>query len=494
MANNQWGDFQTPPQLAEAVLASLGACRWDRLLEPTCGVGRFLRAATGYGPELEQLGLEVQSQYVREALASGHRVLERNIFDLDLGDDLPWTTSGPLLVIGNPPWVTSSQLGALGSINLPAKSNIRNLSGFDAMTGSSNFDIAEFIFLKLMLELQDEAPTIALLVKTQVARNVLTYASQFSLPYSDYTMRLIDAKAWFGASVDACLFTVRHSERPSYICEVYDSLESQRPSRSIGIVRGLLVADVDKYEHSSFADGSSPVEWRSGVKHDAAKVMELTCAAVDELGLEGDYVYPLLKCTDLFRDRLEPARRMVIPQHRFGEDTAHLESDAPMLWQYLESNAEILDSRRSSIYRKQPRFAVFGLGEYTFAPYKIAISGFHKVPRFVLLGPYAGRPIVVDDASYTLSFLDALEASLCHSILTNKVTTDLIEALVFWDSKRPINKKLLQRIDLLAIAERCDPRDLASDAGAAAMTLGVDAPLDWMPVLDRLRSTWRQAS
>lgn len=494
MANNEWGDFQTPSQLAEQVLASLGDCRWDRVLEPTCGVGRFLTAATSYAPQLEQLGIEVQPQYVREAVAGGYAVLERNIFDLDLGNDLPWTSSGPLLVVGNPPWVTSSQLGALGSINLPAKSNIRNLSGFDAMTGSSNFDIAEFIFLKLMLELQSESPTIALLVKTQVARNVLAYASQFSLPYSRYTMRLINAKAWFGASVDACLFTVEHSEQPSYTCEVYDSLESESPSHTIGMIGGLLVADVDKYEHSSFADGTSPVEWRSGVKHDASKVMELTSAAVAELGLEDDYVFPLLKCTDLFRGRLEPARHMVIPQHRFGEDTAHLRDDAPKLWSYLESNAEVLDSRGSSIYRKQPRFTVFGLGEYTFAPYKIAISGFHKVPRFVLLGPHDGRPIVVDDASYTLSFLDALDASVCYAILTNEITTDLIESLVFWDSKRPINKKLLQRIDLLAIADKCDPGHLASTATAAATTLGIDLPSDWEPVLDRLRSTWRQAS
>jgi hypothetical protein len=256
---------------------------------------------------------------------------------------------------------------------------------------------------------------------------------------------------------------------------------------------GLLVADVDKYEHSSFADGSSPVEWRSGVKHDASKVMELTPAAVAELGLEDDYVFPLLKCTDLFRGRLEPARCVVIPQHRFGEDTAHLREDAPRLWAYLESNADVLDSRGSSIYKKQPRFAVFGLGEYTFAPYKIAISGLHKAPRFVLLGPHGGRPIVVDDASYTLSFLDCLEASVCYAILTNQITTDLIESLVFWDSKRPINKKLLQRIDLLAIADKCDPGHLASAASEAATTLGVDAPSDWEPVLDRLRSMWREA-
>mgnify|MGYP006991333775 CR=1 FL=1 len=40
--------------------------------------------------------------------------------------------SGHVLVIGNPPWVTNSALGALGGNNLPEKTNFQRLGGFAA--------------------------------------------------------------------------------------------------------------------------------------------------------------------------------------------------------------------------------------------------------------------------------------------------------------------------------------------------------------------------
>ena len=490
MANNEWGDFQTPAELARLVVATLPRTAWGRVLEPTCGIGRFLDATACLGADVERVGIEVQPCYVAEAAGKGLNVVAGSIFDLNLAQDVSWHTNNPLLVIGNPPWVTSAQLGSFGSINLPSKSNIRNLKGFDAMTGASNFDIAEFIFLKLMLELQAERPTIAMLVKTHVARNVLAFAAQFDLPYSRFTIRAIDAKVWFGASVDACLFTVEHSEAAEYTCDVFASIDSPEPSHTIGVVAGRMVADVDRYRRTSFADGNSPLEWRSGVKHDASAVMELSSESRHHLALEDEYVFPLLKCTDLFRGRLAPTRFMVVPQLRFGEDTAHLQQDAPALWSYLSTHGDALDARGSSIYRSQPRFAVFGLGEYTFSRFKIAISGLHKEIRFVLLGLSEDRPIVVDDASYTLSFEDGCEAAMCFALLTGEAATDLLESLVFWDAKRPISKKLLQRLDLLAIARKTGVADLEAPATKAAQELGVEPPARWQPVLDNLIRTW----
>ena len=493
MPNNEWGDFQTPSDLAAQALRSLGATKWTRLLEPTCGLGRFLEASQALGSDVHRIGIEIQSEHAAVASSFADTVLEANLFDLDLSNDLDWPNDGPLVIVGNPPWVTNSQLGVLGSANLPSKSNIRRLRGFDAMTGASNFDIAEHITLKLMIEMQAEEPTISLLVKTQVARNVLSYAEQFSMPYSGFTIRLIDAKKSFGASVDACLFTAEHSETPEYACDVFPSIDAESPSHRIGVLDGRLVSDIDKYKASSFADGASPVEWRSGVKHDASQVMEITAEQRDALDLESDYVFPLCKCSDLFRNR-RPTRHMVVPQRSFGEHTEHLRLDAPKLWAYLEAHADVLDARGSSIYKNQPRFAVFGIGDYTFAPYKIAISGLHKAVRFVLLGPLEGKPIVVDDASYVLGFDDGHQAAMCFAMLTSQAASDLLDSLVFWDAKRPINKKLLQRIDLLAVADMSAPDLLAASASRAAAELRLSAPESWQSVLDQLRSSWSESN
>jgi len=440
-----------------------------------------------------RIGIEVQPKHAAAASRFADIVLEANLFDLDLGTDLQWPNDGPLVIVGNPPWVTNSQLGSLGSANVPAKSNVRRLRGIDAMTGSSNFDIAEHIALKLMSEMQAEEPTVALLVKTQTARSILSYAEQFSMPYSGFAIRLIDAKKSFGASVDACLFTAEYSQTPEYACDVFSSIDAESPSHQIGVLNGHLVADIKKYRQFSFADGLSPLEWRSGVKHDAAQVMEITVAQRDELDLESDYIFALCKCSDLFHNR-PPTRYMIIPQRSFGERTEHLRLDAPRLWAYLEAHAGILDARSSSIYKNQPRFAVFGLGDYTFAPYKIAISGLHKEARFVLLGLSEGKPIVVDDASYILGFDDGHQAAMCFAMLTSQPASDLLDSLVFWDAKRPISKKVLQRINMSAVADECSPELLAASAAHAAAELRLDPPASWLHILEQLRSSWLDVS
>ena len=81
----------------------------------------------------------------------------------------------PIVILGNPPWVTASALGALGSDNLPEKSNFQNRKGLDALTGKSNFDVAEWMLLKLIEAGRGKNVTVAMLIKTGVARRVLAH-------------------------------------------------------------------------------------------------------------------------------------------------------------------------------------------------------------------------------------------------------------------------------------------------------------------------------
>ena len=113
----------------------------------------------------------------------------------------------------------------------------------------------------------------------------------------------------------------------------------------------------------------------------------------------------------------------------------------------LKKYAEKLDLRKSSIYKKQPRFSIFGVGEYSFKPYKIAVSGLYKKINFRLLKPYKGKPVMVDDTCYILGF-DSLEiAQNTLNILRSKLVTEYISSLVFRDSKRPVNSGILKSVD-----------------------------------------------
>ena len=464
MANNEFGDFQTPLPLARALVGALPDRPWARVLEPSCGVGNFLRAAVEVFPEADAIGVETQECYVAAAREVAP-VVHADVFELDLATGLPWQSgTGPTLVLGNPPWVTNAALSMMGSANRPRRSNVEHVSGIEAMTGSSNFDVAEFIWRKLLAEYAGCDATIALLCKTQVARNILLHSATAGLPVTSASLRLIDAKKWFGASVDACWFTVTLGPgRPDYTAAVYPDLDAATAGTRLGVVRGRLVADVDAYARSADFDGVGPVPWRQGIKHDATAAMEL----IDDNGpttkdgvpvaVESEYLYPLFKCTDVHHGRLDTVRRwMVVPQRHPGQDTTVLRDVAPRLWAHLVSRAVLLDGRRSSIYRNSPRFGIFGVGPYTFTDYKIAVSGFHATPRFRMVGPREGRPVVFDDATYLLPFADAAECAVTVALLTSVEVTDLIASLAFWDSKRPVTKKLLQRIDLLAVARAVD--------------------------------------
>src|SRR5208283_6135886 len=98
--------------------------------------------------------------------------------------------------------------GKLDSDNVPSKRNLKQLPGIEARTGSSNFDIAEAVWIKLLEELAGEQPTIALLCKTTAARAVLEFANRQGLPIAEASIHEIDAARWFGAAVGACLLRV----------------------------------------------------------------------------------------------------------------------------------------------------------------------------------------------------------------------------------------------------------------------------------------------
>ena len=465
------GDFQTPLDLAltaTRVLRTVGN-RPARLLEPTCGKGAFLRAAAEQlDSPLEMFGIEIQSRYVEEARETlrqhppagvDWQVQAGDIFSYDLGA-LPWRSSGPLLVIGNPPWITLAELGAMNSGHVPRRSNVRSVRGIDALTGDSNFDVAEYIWMRLLTELREQSPTVAMLCKTSVARRVLVLARRLRLPVAESALWRIDAQRSFGVAADAGLFMIRlDGAGGRYDCKVYESFAAPAPVTTMGIVDGGLVADVVSHRESRVFDGRSPIEWRQGVKHDAAKILELKADA-DEAGwrnglgelvdVEQEWSFPLMKGSDIYAGR-EPSRRVLVTQRSLGEDPRVLRHLAPKLWNYLQDHRERFAARKSSVYRSRPRFSMFGIGPYTFSPWKVGVCSLWKEPRFRVLRPHGGQPALCDDTSYFLPCDNAGQAAIVAALLDSEPARGLLKSLVFVDAKRVVTKKLLQRIALHAI-------------------------------------------
>jgi hypothetical protein len=371
--------------------------------------------------------------------------------------------SGYVLVIGNPPWVTSSELSVLNSQNLPSKSNFQNRRGIEAITGSGNFDISEWMLLKYIEWLSERGGTIAILCKYSVARKVIRQTRKKSGSKFSTCIYLIDAKFHFGASVEACLFVLSITDIvDNSDCKVYKDLRSREIFDLIGERDGLILRDTTKYERWRHLTGQDlKYVWRSGIKHDCAKVMELEqihdALFLNGIGekyfLEKKYLYPLLKSSDIGNGRTENYRRLVlITQQSVGDDTSSIQNIAPKTWQYLLEHEHYLKNRKSSIYKNKPPYSIFGIGSYSFKYWKIAISGLYKQLKFCLVKPMNGKPVMLDDTVNFLSFETEEEAKFIFELITSTPAIEFLDSMIFWDEKRPITIDILRRLSLKAVA------------------------------------------
>ncbi|ACL24286.1 class I SAM-dependent methyltransferase [Chloroflexus aggregans] len=473
----EFGDFQTPLSLAREVCSLIARTgfRPASILEPTCGTGSFLKASLETFPDVSRvLGFEINPQYVLQAQyavtrAFPHASIEvhQSDFFLTSWSEIVKALPEPILVIGNPPWVTNAALSTWGSSNVPMKSNLDNLPGIDALTGKSNFDISEWMLRKNIEWLNGKNVILAMLCKTTVARKVLLYAWQNGVRIESASLYTIDAQEYFRASVDACLLFIRSNPTGnSKECQVFRSLHAQQPDSSFGLQDGMLVADVKSYLKRKDLTGTGFRGWRSGIKHDCSKVFELRIERgnlVNGLGefveIEPEVLFPLLKSSDLAAHR-KPHRWMLVPQRAMSDDPSRLRLDVPKAWNYLTAHAHLLDERKSSIYRNRPRFSVFGVGPYSFAPWKIAISGLYKKLEFVQVPPFLGSPVVLDDTCYFFPCQSEEECNLLYELVTSEPAREFWSALIFWDAKRPITAQLLNSLDLMVLArllgKECD--------------------------------------
>lgn len=481
----EFGDFQTPDWLAQQACQIVGRhIRPAAILEPTCGVGNFLISALQQFPSATVgLGLEINADHITIAQQAIHatglsdrsQVQQEDFFAADwpaILQPLPQ----PLLVIGNPPWVTNSALASLGSGNVPAKRNHQNQLGMAALTGKSNFDISEWMLLRLFELLQTRSATIAMLCKTVVARKTLAHAWRNNLGLASAELFRIDAKAAFSAAVDAGLLIcnlapgARNSE-----CPVYPNLEATSPEALLGFRDGHIIADAAAYDRLRRLRGQCPFVWRSGVKHDCARVMELReregvlkNGFGEVIDIERDHLYPMLKSSEVARGTAPSLRRqMLVPQRTVGQDTVILRDSAPRAWSYLDAHRDDLARRASSIYRNRPPFSVFGVGPYTFAPWKVAISGFYKQLEFIVVGPVDGQPVVFDDTSYFLPCNSETQARALAHVLNSAPAKEFFGTLVFWDSKRPITVDVLSQLNIIALATELGLADKIAEDNSA---------------------------
>lgn len=481
-----YGDWQTNDDLAHSVCSFIKDTGFtpDVIIEPTCGKGAFIKAALDvfdsvsviygveiYNPYLESLKNDLLERSLKLGRCKATIILENaNVFDYDFSKISKKHKGQQILVLGNPPWVTNSKLSSINSSNLPTKTNFKQTRGLDAITGKGNFDIAEYISIMLLRTFSSNIGRLAFLVKNIVPKNIVHEQPKAHIGVSNICQWNIDATKEFDVSAAASLFTCQFGGSYSLNCSVYDFYTKQF-IQEYGWVNHNFVSNIQKYRQTQKYDGICPYVWWSGVKHDCAKVMELRKDAEGNLynslgeivDIESELVFPLLKSSDIGDERIiGTSRYVIITQHTASENTDYIKDKYPKAYAYLSSHAIELDGRKSVIYKKRPRFSIFGIGPYTFALYKIVVSGLYKHTRFSLVPPIENKPVVVDDTCYLLGFDTEIDAKITLALLNRQDAQDLLHSLVFSDAKRVINKDILMRLDLSALAESCTPEELCT--------------------------------
>ena len=466
----EFGDFQTPASLAREVCELLRKLNItpDTIIEPTCGEGSFMEAAADFFPAARLEGFEINAEHLEAArgrfagsVVESRAVLHQQDFFAFDWDAYVAKRTDSLLFLGNLPWVTNSAVAALNGGNVPKKQNFQGLRGFAAKTGKSNFDISEWMLIRLIQALRGKSGALAILCKTATACKVLRYAWQNDGRIASASLYRIAADKHFNAAVDACLFIawLGHDGTPE--ARLFDSLNATIPERRVGLAGRDLVADLTTYENLKRLEGLCPYQWRSGVKHDCSSVMELEPVGPghyrnkleETVALEDEFVYPLLKSTDLSKGRQSPTRAVLVTQQHPGGDTTLIAERAPLTWSYLQQHRDALAARKSSIYAKSGQFAIFGVGDYSFVPWKVATSALHHALRFTVVPPHEGRPVMFDDTCNFLSFSNEGEAHVVARILNSTHCLEFLRCLIFPGAKRPLTIELLQRLNISAIAE-----------------------------------------
>lgn len=475
----EFGDFQTPIELAQKVCEILLRFEFQpkSIVEPTCGIGNFLFAALDQFPTITKaIGLDISSTYVKAANSKIESRSDKNKISVKEGNffETEWTTiledlPNPVLVVGNPPWVTNSHLSKVNSFNIPEKSNFQNYSGLDAVTGKSNFDISEWMLIRILHWLNNQDAVMGMLCKTAVARKLLAYGWKNKISLLDSAIYHVDASAYFGASVDACLLVCKFSPAAlNFNSRIYNNLEDNKLVQTIGSREGKIVASVELFERWKHLINDNNI-WRSGIKHDCAKVMELTKEGDkyrngfgEIFELEDDFIYPMFKSSEVANAAIVPKRWMLVTQKCVRDDTTLIKDTAPKTWKYLLAHAHLLDKRGSSIYKNRPKFSMFGIGDYSFSFWKVAISGFYKKLYFRVIGNYDSKPIVLDDTSYFIACKTQDQAKYITSLLNSNVSQEFFKAFIFWDAKRPITIEILRRMDLAILEQEVNKNKSSS--------------------------------
>ena len=247
--------------------------------------------------------------------------------------------------------------------------------------------------------------------------------------------------------------------------------------------------------------GSCSHEIRHGLKDDANAVFGFDRADLDQV--ESGLVYPYLKSRHVRKWGLAGHDLRLLPQEQAGEDNeAWLSEQYPETYDYLTANREQLTDRSSSWLDRGPFYSVFGLGEYTWADYKVAWCRLGFKPDFTVVStredPGLGEKRVIPGDHYMFVATDDRREAHFLCALLNAAPYQRTLRDLSSNGKASLSKSVVSELALPApgdcpVSDRL--ADLSVDAHERVAATGEEAGEDPSLLaieteIDRLVEEW----
>jgi SAM-dependent methyltransferase len=379
-------------------------------------------------------------------------------------------------LVGNPPWLTWSALpddvrtawrdGPADRLDLVVH------RGADAKLGHANDDVSVPFVLACMDRYLDGGDAAFVLkrgiVKGPAGRRLREQRLNGAPVAVDHVHDFTDLRPFGDARAGAAVYSLSVGSKPTTPIPVtawsrdgmmpeFGTLDRLRETLACEET-GFVPVDEDdpasswlRRDAERRALGECTHEIRHGVKDDARDVFELDPERVDDL--EPDRVFPYLKSRHVVKFGLFGHDYRLVPLDNANEDNeAWLEAECPRTYAYLDANREALAARSSSWLDNGTFYNVFGLGEYTWAEYKVVWCRLGYKPHFVVVSTVEDdllgeQPIVPGDHCMFIGTDDGSEAHFLCALLNSSIYQRTLDD-VSSGGKSSLSKSVVSRLEL----------------------------------------------
>jgi len=500
----------------------------DVVLDPGCGSGMFLAVCTerkvaALADDLSPaelvdvvtdtvVGVDLNPVAVKSAklsyLLSLSGVLDRGAVDrlelpvfltdalrLTRHDDITFEGETRNLtadsLVGNPPWITwgtlSDRVKDAWRETYVDRLDLFPHEGFESRLGHGNDDVSVLFVWVCISHYLAEGGTASFVLKRDILRGpagtLLRTQSVGGRPLAVRHVHDFAGLHPFGPDVDtdAAVYTFAADTEPTFPIPLDawragtddpDFSAATRIRETLARDRGAVVP-VDPDDPSSAwireaaeraALGECTHRIRHGLKDDAKEVFGIDR---DQLAtLEPDHVYPYLASRHVVKYGLFGYDLHLVPMRKANEDNeAELRRTCPDTYAYLAANREALEDRSSAWLADGPFYNVFGLGEYTWAPYKVVWCRLGFKPHFAVVSTVddetlGEKPVVPGDHFMFVPTDSEAEAHFLCGLLNSAVYQRSLGELAS-NGKSSLSKAVVSELALPAYRDTGTGRRLA---------------------------------